>query len=65
MHFFQSWLEDSSILENSYVMKADEFYNLLEGALVNQDLPKQYKTEAPLMLEMDAYVDKKFKADYM
>ena len=35
LHYFQSWSEDSPFIENSYVYRADDFYNLLEGALVN------------------------------
>ena len=65
LHYFQSWSEDATTTENSYVSRADDFYNLLEGALVNQDLPKQYKTYAPKVLEMNEYFDKQFKADYM
>jgi hypothetical protein len=40
LHYFQSWSEDTSESGCLYTKKAHEFYNLLEGALVNQSLPK-------------------------
>lgn len=63
LHYFQSWSEDSA--ECKYLQRANNFYNLLEQALVNQSLPKQFQTEAPKLLEMSEYIDKRFKADYI
>jgi hypothetical protein len=56
LHYFWSWSND----ENStlYVKSAGEFYDLLDAALVNQNLPKHYQSEAPKQLEMDEYLDK-------
>lgn len=39
LHYFFSWSEDDA-LKARYADEAVKFYNLLEGALVNQDLPK-------------------------
>jgi hypothetical protein len=43
-----------------------DFYNELEQALVNGDIPQKYangKSSTPK--EFDEYCDKKFKADYL
>ena len=41
LNYFCSWSEDR---EAQYAERAMDFHSLLEGALVNADLPKQYKT---------------------
>jgi hypothetical protein len=39
LHYFHAWSEDS-LQECPYVIKARDFFDLLEQALVNQNLPK-------------------------
>lgn len=64
LHYFQSWSEDD-INTIVYVQAAIDFYDLLEQALVNQTLPKQFRTEEPQVLEMSEYLDKQFKEKYI
>jgi hypothetical protein len=40
-------------------------FDLLEQALVNQTLPKQFQTEKPLVLDLKEYLDKQFKEKYI
>ena len=42
------------------------FYNILEGTLVNGNLPIKYtKENKPPQKSDEEYMDKKFKADYL
>ena len=56
LHYFWSWSNDDPSIP--YVKPANDFYDLLDAALVNQNLPKQYQSEAPKQLEMNEYLDK-------
>lgn len=69
LHYFYSWSEDKN-LGAEYWEQAMDFYNLLEGALVNQELPKHYQktrsnTERKEVKDLSEYIDKKYKADYI
>ena len=72
LHFFQAWAEDEKA---SYATQAMDFYNQLEGTLVNQNLPKHYqgrslgsgfnRVKESSELNLAVYKDKLFKADYI
>ena len=67
LHYFQSWSEDSKA---RYARKAEEFHNLLESTLVNQNLPKQFQTNSKSLmgggeLNLAIYEDKRHKVDYI
>ena len=42
-----------------------EFYQTLEGTLVNGDLPRRFADSVQQVKHFDDYCDKKFKADYI
>ena len=71
LHFFQAWAEDESA---EYATIAMDFYNQLEGTLVNQNLPKHYQCRSLYTaaspketgeINLAVYKDKLFKADYI
>ena len=43
-----------------------EFYSLLEGTLINGDVPLKYMRKKTLPIKkLEEYCDKKYKADYL